>query len=175
MSFIDDAIRTKSEQFHGDKVGLAYTLDVLNDLICAGNDLDKIKKKLFYNKGDTKDFIQKHELPLQQRFYSAEEIDVIHAILGIITEGVELAEALFLFLDTENVTPHGGKFDVPNLKEENGDIFWYQAILAKACGFTFEEVQDTVIAKLKHRYPDKFTSEAAINRDLDGERKILES
>lgn len=31
------------------------------------------------------------------------------------------------------------------------------------------------IAKLKQRYPEKFTTENALNRNLDAERKILES
>lgn len=36
------------------------------------------------------------------------------------------------------------------------------------------EVREKNIAKLMKRYPDKFTSERAINRDLDGERRALE-
>lgn len=38
-----------------------------------------------------------------------------------------------------------------------------------------EENFDKNIAKLKARYGDKFSSERAINRDTDSERKILES
>jgi len=37
-----------------------------------------------------------------------------------------------------------------------------------------EDVLDTNIAKLKARYGEKFSSERAINRDLDKERTILE-
>ena len=37
----------------------------------------------------------------------------------------------------------------------------------------FEAILDTNIAKLKARYGDKFTSERAINRDLETERNIL--
>lgn len=43
-----------------------------------------------------------------------------------------------------------------------------------ACGYTMEQAMDRNIAKLMKRYPDKFTSEAALNRDLDGERATLE-
>lgn len=39
---------------------------------------------------------------------------------------------------------------------------------------TFEEALDRNIAKLKARFPDKFTEEAALNRDLKKERQILE-
>lgn len=41
-------------------------------------------------------------------------------------------------------------------------------------GLNIENVWETNIAKLKARYGDKFTSDRAINRDLDSERKILE-
>lgn len=40
--------------------------------------------------------------------------------------------------------------------------------------FTPEEDLDKNIQKLKQRYPDKFTEEKALNRDLDAEREILE-
>lgn len=44
-------------------------------------------------------------------------------------------------------------------------------------GFTIEEVEkalDNNIAKLRVRYPEKFTQEKAMNRDLESERKELE-
>jgi hypothetical protein len=40
---------------------------------------------------------------------------------------------------------------------------------------TFNSCFAVNIAKLRHRYGDKFTSERAINRDLETERNILES
>jgi hypothetical protein len=42
------------------------------------------------------------------------------------------------------------------------------------CGFDFADDLERNINKLKLRFPDKFTEEKALNRDLDGERKILE-
>lgn len=42
-------------------------------------------------------------------------------------------------------------------------------------GIDFYTALDLNIAKLKARYPEKFTEEAALNRDLDAERVILES
>jgi hypothetical protein len=42
-------------------------------------------------------------------------------------------------------------------------------------GVNFEEILDKNIAKLKSRYGDKFTSEKAINRDLESEKNILEN
>jgi hypothetical protein len=38
-----------------------------------------------------------------------------------------------------------------------------------------KEVMDINIKKLEARYPEKFTEDKAINRDLEAERKILES
>jgi NTP pyrophosphatase (non-canonical NTP hydrolase) len=39
---------------------------------------------------------------------------------------------------------------------------------------TSEQAMKSNIAKLKFRYPHKFTEQSALNRDLEGERKILE-
>jgi hypothetical protein len=41
-------------------------------------------------------------------------------------------------------------------------------------GFTVEEAMEVNIAKLRKRYGDKFSETAAITRNLDAERKILE-
>lgn len=46
---------------------------------------------------------------------------------------------------------------------------------SKANGANFEEILDKNIAKLKARYGEKFSSEKAINRDLNLEKTILEN
>ena len=149
--FIEDAIRTKSDQWHGDKVHLDLFKECLEDSIHCGGFVDGLKKKLFYNKDMYQWDEYTDDAPLVGTNFTQNQIDVIHAILGIYTEGVELLEALYKFLEV-------GVFDDTNLKEEFGDIFWYQAILAKALNTDFGPIQDKVIAKLKHRYPEKFTS-----------------
>lgn len=47
-------------------------------------------------------------------------------------------------------------------------------MIATASGLDFQECLYKNIAKLKVRFPDKFTEEAALNRDLDQERMVLE-
>ena len=60
-----------------------------------------------------------------------------------------------------------------NLFEEVGDIFWYLAIMADEIGFSFEDVMEKNLEKLKARYGDKFTKDKAINRDLSKELDVL--
>ena len=166
MTFIQDAIRTKSDKFYNTELNAKDTQDHLENAIHSLAVLDDVKKKLFYNKPSSV-LLPAGSDPMVGDF-TPEQVDIIHAILGIATEAGELLEALDKFLKD-------GEFDTVNLKEECGDIFWYQAIFANATNYTFEEIQTTVIAKLKKRFPDKFTEQAANNRDLDAERKILEN
>ena len=69
---------------------------------------------------------------------------------------------------------YGSKLDVTNIKEELGDLLFYVARFMELYGWTFEEVMQLNTDKLKARYPDKFTQDAAENRDLVKEREILE-
>jgi len=48
------------------------------------------------------------------------------------------------------------------------------ANLAAIFGFTAKECMTSNIAKLKKRFPDKYSKEKALKRDLDAERKTLE-
>jgi len=93
---------------------------------------------------------------------------ILHAAMGLVTESGELLDAL------KKATYYGKELDLTNVKEEAGDILWYLAILFDALGTSFEEEQARVIAKLRTRFPDKFTEEAAENRNLDAERVVLE-
>lgn len=99
---------------------------------------------------------------------SQEAIDILHAILGIFTEGAEMADALKRHIF------YGTTLDVVNLKEESGDLLWYIQLLLTALGVTLEEALDVNEAKLRKRYGSQFTEHAAVNRDLEIERKILE-
>jgi NTP pyrophosphatase (non-canonical NTP hydrolase) len=54
------------------------------------------------------------------------------------------------------------------------DQLVYAYVAARAAGSSLEEVMERNIAKLKARYPEKFTQEQALNRDLETERAILE-
>ena len=180
--YIKQALVTKSDQFHPDKVSFEFFCDTLTTAITALQDLDKIKKSLFYGK-------QLHEgetpiptcINLPVECFSADPdqddgekahdqgVDVLHAILGIATEAGELLEAL-------NIGMFGDDgFDLVNVAEELGDVFWYQAILADSAGLSFEKLQQQNIDKLRARYGDKFTAFDAMNRDLFEERKVLES
>ena len=51
---------------------------------------------------------------------------------------------------------------------------WYFANLCNMHGWDLRDIMQTNIDKLKSRYPNKFDSEKAINRDLEAERAILE-
>ena len=50
----------------------------------------------------------------------------------------------------------------------------YKSKKAKYYNLDFAKLLDNNIAKLKVRFPDKFTEEAALNRNLEEERKTLE-
>ena len=96
------------------------------------------------------------------------DIDLLHASMGLVTESAE-------FVDTIKKTLFYGKqLDTTNLKEEIGDILWYVAIACKALDTDIATEMARNVSKLKKRYPNGFTEEKAINRDLDTERKELE-
>lgn len=99
--------------------------------------------------------------------YSHERL--LHAALGMQTETAEFSDAIKKSLF------YGKPLDVVNLKEELGDLFWYVAIAIDELDTSIDAEMDRVIAKLKLRYPEKFSSENALNRNLDAERALLES
>lgn len=94
--------------------------------------------------------------------------NLMHMVLGLVTESGELADAM------KRNLAYGQDLDVVNLKEEVGDLMWYIINLCRFLNTDLEDILDMNIAKLRVRYPEKFTEEAAINRDVDKERVTLE-
>lgn len=96
-------------------------------------------------------------------------MDDIHMVLGMQTEAAEIADAY------KKTIAYKKELDLVNVKEELGDILWYIANLCNIHGWDLRDIMQTNIDKLKARYPEKFTEENALNRNLDKERAILES
>lgn len=102
------------------------------------------------------------------RLHQKRTARLLHALLGMVTETAEFADALKKFIF------YGKELDLINLKEELGDVDWYKAIAIDELGTSMEEVWERVIAKLQARYGEKFNEEGALNRKLEVERAILE-
>lgn len=108
------------------------------------------------------------EAPVEGLVVTPSELRQLHAAIGITTEAGELIDAY------KKAIFYRKELDLTNVKEEAADLIWYLALLFDEIGTDFETEAARVIAKLKKRYPEKFTTEHATNRDLDAEREILE-
>lgn len=95
-------------------------------------------------------------------------MDNVHMILGMQTESAELSDVF-----KKNIA-YGKEIDWTNIKEEIGDLMWYVANICNINKWDLREILETNINKLEARYPEKFSNELAINRDLSKERNILE-
>lgn len=141
--------------------------------IQALKDLDSLKKHLFYGKVVDLEKIHNRNAggafrsDVMERF-TEENIQLFHAGLGMATEAGEVLEQLegHIFQDKP--------LDKINLAEEVGDSFWYCAIISRITKLSFGEIMWRNISKLRARFPLKFTTENALNRNLGTERQILE-
>lgn len=98
-----------------------------------------------------------------------ELMDDIHMVSGMITESAEIMDVY------KKHIAYGKPLDLVNVKEEIGDLMWYIINMCNLHDWNLEDIMQTNIDKLSSRYPEKFTNEKAINRDLETERKILEN
>ena len=107
-------------------------------------------------------------LAIQQRMSDHTTIRLLHSFVGLSTEAGEAIDMLKKHIF------YGKPLDKTNAIEEISDILWYIAIASDALGISIEDIMEKNIAKLKARYGEKFTETAALNRDLEKERDILE-
>lgn len=162
-----DAIRERVEKTNLIRLLAWVSSKTISDL----QELDAIKKWMFYGKVIPNRSIIKGSADHDCIRLTSDEIDLIHAIIGIATEAGELLAALFERIDN----PDACSFDRTNIAEEFGDVLWYLGLGIATLGESFEHLQEMNQKKLRARFPDKFTEDAAINRDVTAERKLLES
>ena len=106
--------------------------------------------------------------PVKDRLQSTENVRLLHAAIGMCTEAGEIQDQL------KKAIFYGKTLDKVNIVEEIGDIMWYIGIACDTLGVSLEEIMQKNHEKLKARYGTKFTEAAALNRNLDAEREILE-
>lgn len=180
FDYIEEANRTMSSNVH-EGIPAVMVAGVLKQTSDQINALDAIKKKLFYGRPNMS---MESAIELaRQAGLNMSEIDfeklmpalpredairIFHGVIGVITEAGEMALAL------AEAISHGTPLDLVNVAEEVGDNQWYIAATLRAMGRTFDGVHRQNIAKLRLRFPDKFTEHDANNRDLGAERKLLE-
>lgn len=176
------ALRTDVEDYSGFQTRLAENKDTVHKalygfMLTTGT-LDLMKKKIAYNADPLKLFqVDAEHSAALKNFENPVYLDkiaqdpklsqLLHYIIGIATETNEM----MLALTKAAVT---GQLDLVNVGEENGDCLWYQGLMCERLGLDLGTLMEKNIAKLEARYPNKFTNEAAVNRDLEKERNILE-
>lgn len=184
QEYINNALRTES-RIGEIKVNKVLLTTLLRIAITSAEMLDKIgKKHVFYGRDIDWDTILTqinwlHSLTegmrnaVQfQRAGLTHEVDVnprlYHACVGVFTEAGEMLEAILKHVELKK------DLDIINLREEFGDAFWYLAIGIDETGGEPGQVTERNIDKLRVRFPEKFNSNQANNRDLDAERAALE-
>lgn len=174
FSHEDQSQLTKSNEFFGERVYVAELMFHVDQAIEALNALDKIKKGLFYpNRQYLNTFASEFKCETVPHMIDPQNEqtgrDLLHAILGVATEAGEQLELLRDVLD-------GKPFDAVGFFEETGDGRWYNAIGAKAAGFSLRNCDKNNIRKLiEKRYKKAtFTGAEANIRDLGAERGFLE-
>lgn len=162
-TYLDASHRTLSDRYDADRVRGQAASEIIAETMRVGDQLNSLRAALFYGK----DNALRQSDGTSQRFDDCFDVvnpPLLHAALGIISEGVELLEAVL----SDNL-------DDVNLLEEMGDIEWFGAIVYRYLCKLPEDARARNIAKLSARYPDKFSTEAYSNRDLETERRALEN
>lgn len=174
-----DEVRKDVFQTH---THLAFDLNIFTE---AGVNADLMKRSLFYKETVEKSRERGRAAmeKIKERYdklkvaqltdpdslqFTDQQIDIIHGALGLYSEAGEIMEEVI------NAAMEGREVDLTNLEEEGGDVLWYVALILRSIKSSFVKAAKKNIAKLFKRYPEKFSSENALERNLEGEREVLE-
>ena len=199
QQYIEDCLRTESPYTFtttNELVSPRLLHGVIGLVTETGELLDAIKKSLFYSKpldktnlieelGDLlwyislilKDCDITYDSVMKVKYCTRRNEMVNHNIDYYLTRIIKLDLTVKDLLDL--ITPESFYFGnknelVSDIEIELRYILCAIYDLAIALDTTIEQVMTININKLKLRYPDKFNSDQAINRDVDSERELLE-
>ena len=105
---------------------------------------------------------------MSERLQDSDTVRLLHALVGLATESAELLDAM------KKHVFYGKSLDLLNIKEELGDVLYYHALACDVVGLTLEEAMRSNAAKLRARYGDAFSKDAALNRDINKELEAVD-
>ncbi len=85
---------------------------------------------------------------------------VMNGALGLCGESGEVADSV------KKAYMQGHHFDRGHIAEELGDVLWYIAETCAALGLNMNDVAAQNVEKLRKRYPDGFSADRSINREV---------
>lgn len=85
---------------------------------------------------------------------------LIISALGLAGEAGEFANFV------KKMTAHGHDISKDTFIDELGDILWYVAEAASSLELDLSEIADNNVKKLRKRYPEGFSEERSINREV---------
>jgi hypothetical protein len=92
------------------------------------------------------------------------DLDAVKAMVGAAADALDVVKrGLFYGIDLDEVK-FGSHF---------GTLLEAVQLIAKKSGWTLNDLKEANIAKLSKRYPEKFTSEKAVNRDTVTEMEAV--
>lgn len=162
-----------SSWFFGSDIIECWNLNNLQPLECnlnrsKQNKNNKTRDQIIEDFLTNVNRLENKEFKTIQNRITESNIRLLHGTLGLSTESNELLDMLKKHLF------YGKPIDRKKVIDEVGDVLFYMAVIIDEIGSSFEEVMIMNVAKLKARFPEKFTEDQAINRDTEKERKILE-
>lgn len=170
FDYMGEADKTCSVEFNPQHVNRDEFLRDLRSFIELSRVMNAYKKLLFRGKTPM-DLGLSHPDPhfTLAGFFAPDEIDLLHGVIGVMTESGEAAEIVDRMLCGEQP-------DRVNAVEECGDLRWYINRVLRWAGSTDDECERANIAKLHGRgFAFGFNKDADSNRDLAAERSILEA
>jgi NTP pyrophosphatase (non-canonical NTP hydrolase) len=147
--------------------------ETLDDAIRCGTNMDSLKRHVFYGQPLDKVWVnfdnnRSDSREAQARMQNHNVVMLLHACMGFVTEAGEILE---------NLRDHiykGTKINWVNIFEELGDLCWYVAIAAKACGLrSILPILRANYRKLTQRYGEEWDRDRARVRDKEKEMELV--
>lgn len=178
MNYIQEAIRTESlDLFKVERPRLLHAvLGVITETMELIQNTDHINEieevgdiywYLAIGADELKTSFEDLKLLSQYQVQQLRDMDEEDAGITVALTVHELADVL------KRASFYGVSLDEVRLARAFGNILMILAAIEEAGEFTAAEAQERNIAKLRKRYPDRFTTEAAVNRDLAAEHEAL--
>lgn len=92
---------------------------------------------------------------LKPESLTAEQIDLLHAATGIATEALEVLQVVLNYIAVD-------KLDLENFQKELGDLEFYMEQARQNQGIDRNEILSINHNKLRKRYPEGYSNEAAL-------------